>query len=101
MPSGSGRVGQVIGHMADTERVFGYRLLRIARGDSTPLAGFDQDAYQVQAGFERRTLASLVAELRAVRHGVDGAHPLARRACARPRRHGQRDTASPRGRSCG
>jgi uncharacterized damage-inducible protein DinB len=66
---GKWTVGQMIGHMADTERVFCYRLLRIARGDATPLAGFDQDAYQLHAGFEGRTLASLVAELRAVRHG--------------------------------
>jgi hypothetical protein len=65
---GKWTVGQVIGHMADTERVFCYRLLRIARGDTTPLAGFDQDGFMLEAGFERRTLASLVAELRAVRH---------------------------------
>ena len=64
---GKWTVRQVIGHMADTERVFSYRLLRIARGDATPLAGFDQDVYQLHAGFEGRTVASLVAELRAVR----------------------------------
>ena len=64
---GKWTVGQVIGHMADTERVFAYRLLRIARGDVTPLAGFDENAYQLQAGFAGRTVASLVAELRAVR----------------------------------
>lgn len=64
---GKWTVGQVVGHMADTERVFAYRLLRIARGDATPLPGFDEKAWQLQAGFESRTLASLVAELRAVR----------------------------------
>jgi len=60
-------VAQVVGHMADTERVFAYRLLRIARGDTTPLAGFDENAWQLEAGFESRTLASVVAELKAVR----------------------------------
>src|SRR5947208_15026736 len=32
---------EVIGHLSDTERVFAYRALRIWRGDTTPLAGFD------------------------------------------------------------
>lgn len=64
---GKWSVGQVIGHMADTERVFAYRLLRIARGDATPLPGFDQDTWQVNAGFEARTLSGLVEELTLVR----------------------------------
>lgn len=64
---GKWSVAQVVGHMADTERVFAYRLLRIARGDSTPLSGFDENAWQLEAGFESRTLASVVAELAAVR----------------------------------
>jgi uncharacterized damage-inducible protein DinB len=67
---GKWSVGQVIGHMADTERVFAYRLMRIARGDATPLAGFDENAYQRHAGFEARTLASLVEELTAVRRAT-------------------------------
>lgn len=64
---GKWSVVQVVGHMADTERVFAYRLLRIARADNTPLSGFDENAWQLEAGFESRTLASVVAELRAVR----------------------------------
>lgn len=64
---GKWSVVQVVGHMADTERVFAYRLLRIARADSTPLSGFDENAWQLEAGFESRTLASVVAEMRAVR----------------------------------
>ena len=64
---GKWTVTQVIGHMGDTERVFAYRLMRIARGDATPLASFDENAFQLKAGFEGRTVASVVAELRAVR----------------------------------
>ncbi len=64
---GKWTVTEVIGHMADTERVFAYRLLRIARGDSTPLAGFDENAYQAHSGFAARSVASVVAEMRAVR----------------------------------
>ena len=37
---------QVVGHLTDSERVFGYRALRFARGDhATPLPGFDENAY--------------------------------------------------------
>ena len=34
---------QVVGHMSDAERIFTYRALRIARGDQTPLAAFDEN----------------------------------------------------------
>ena len=67
---GKWSVREVVGHMADTERIFAYRLLRIARGDATPLAGFDENAYQEHAGFEARSLAGLVDELRAVRQAT-------------------------------
>lgn len=60
-------VKEVLGHIADTERVMSYRLLRIARGDITPLPGFEQDAYAAAANADERTLESLVAELEAVR----------------------------------
>jgi uncharacterized damage-inducible protein DinB len=54
-------------HVADSERVFAYRLLRIARGDATPLPGFDQDAWVPLSGAARHTLASLLHELQVVR----------------------------------
>ncbi len=54
-------------HMGDTERVFAYRALRIGRGDETPLASFDQDAYVPTSGANNRTLADILAEFRAVR----------------------------------
>lgn len=58
---------EVIGHIADAERIFAYRALRIARGDPTPLAPFDENAYVPAAECGRRTLADLVAELSTVR----------------------------------
>lgn len=64
---GKWAVSQVLGHMADTERVFAYRLLRIARNDATPLSGFDENAWQQAAGYETRGIASVAAELSAVR----------------------------------
>jgi len=67
---GKWSIRQVIGHVSDTERVFSYRAFRIARGDRTPLASFDQDEYVKTAGSEHRTLSSLAAELLAVREST-------------------------------
>jgi hypothetical protein len=61
---------EVVGHMADTERVMSYRALRIARGDSTPLPGYEQDDYVASAGFGRRGLDDLAAELAALRQAT-------------------------------
>ena len=44
---------EVLGHVCDTERIFAYRALRIARGDQTPLAGFEQDDYVKNGPFAR------------------------------------------------
>lgn len=60
-------VKEVVGHIADSERIFAYRALRIARGDQTPLAGFEQDDYVRGARFNSRRLASLVEEFANVR----------------------------------
>ena len=64
---GKWTVRTVIGHMIDAERIFSYRALRIARGDTTPLPSFDQDAYVVAAESDTRRVAELFAELLAVR----------------------------------
>jgi hypothetical protein len=58
---------EVVGHLADDERIFAYRALSIARGDSTPLPGFDETLYVRSAGFERRSWEGLLADYRAVR----------------------------------
>ncbi len=57
----------VIGHICDTERILAYRTLRIARGDSTPLPGFEEDAYAANAPYQNWTPEQLVQELRTVR----------------------------------
>jgi hypothetical protein len=64
---GKWSIKEVVGHLADVERVMGYRALRIARGDVTPLPGFDENAYVPAANFDARSLASLTRELEAVR----------------------------------
>jgi hypothetical protein len=63
-------VKQVLGHVCDAERVFAYRLLRISRGDETPLPGFDENTYVPAAEYENRTLTDLVTEWSAVRHAT-------------------------------
>jgi hypothetical protein len=60
-------VKEVVGHLADTERVFGYRALRFARGDTTPLPGFDENAYAREAKFDRVALQDLASEWEALR----------------------------------
>jgi hypothetical protein len=64
---GKWSIKEVIGHLADTERIMSYRALRIARADATPLASFDENAYVPMAMFDGRSLADLVGELRTVR----------------------------------
>ena len=63
-------VKEVVGHVADGERVFSYRLLRIARADQTPLAGFDENAWAKTAPHGNRSLADVADELIAVRRST-------------------------------
>ncbi len=79
---------EVLGHVLDTERLFMYRALSIARGDASPLPGMSQDDWMATAPFAGRTLASVLAEWTAVRAStiafVDGlpADAWARRGVA-------------------
>lgn len=64
---GKWSVKEVLSHVADTERIFVYRALRFARGDRTPLAGFEQDDYVLNAHAGGRKLADIVEEFANVR----------------------------------
>lgn len=64
---GKWTVKEVIGHIMDTERVFTYRALCIARAEKQHLPGFDQDAYVREGKFSSRELFELVYEFRLVR----------------------------------
>jgi uncharacterized damage-inducible protein DinB len=61
---------QVLGHLCDTERVFAYRALRIARGDQTPMEGFEQDDYIRNGPFAVTSLAEIIDDYIAVRHAT-------------------------------
>jgi hypothetical protein len=58
---------EVLGHVCDTERVFAYRALRIARGDQTPLAGFEQDDYVKNGPFAKAPTEEIIEDYIAVR----------------------------------
>jgi hypothetical protein len=64
---GKWTVKQVIGHVSDDERIFAYRALCIARGETRPLEGFDEKLYAEFSECESRPVSQLVADYCAVR----------------------------------
>lgn len=60
----------ILNHVADTERVFAFRLLWFARGESTALPGFDQDAWAGRVSDQSRTVAGLLDDVAAVRQAT-------------------------------
>jgi len=63
---GKWTVKEMLGHMADTERVFAYRALVFSH-ESITLPGFDQDVYMVDNTFNSRTIQDIADEFKAVR----------------------------------
>ncbi|TJY41362.1 DinB family protein [Cohnella pontilimi] len=61
---------EVLGHVTDNERIMGYRLLMIARGSQSPIAGYDQEAFVRAAGFESAAFSHIVADYEAVRRST-------------------------------
>jgi hypothetical protein len=64
---GKWSIKELVGHVIDTERIFGHRAFRFARGDEQPLPGFEQDDYVRAAGFDNRQLKDLTEEFELVR----------------------------------
>ncbi len=65
--AGKWTLKEVVLHCTDAERIFAYRALRIARGDATPLPGFDENAYAPMSGANLRTMDSILDEFESVR----------------------------------
>lgn len=58
---------EVVGHLVDAERVFGYRALAMAREDGVDLPGMDQDEWAAASGANGRALEELCGEWMALR----------------------------------
>lgn len=67
---GKWSVKELLGHMSDTERLFSYRLLHIARGDRAALAGMDEKAWSAAAPHDRRRISEIADEMIAVRRAT-------------------------------
>lgn len=61
---------QVLGHVTDNERIMSYRALRIARGDRTQLAGYDENVLMSNASFDEMPLTAIVDDYVAVRRAT-------------------------------
>lgn len=65
---GKWTVSMVLQHILDTERIFQYRALSIARKDKTSLPGFEHDAYVPVSGAQHRSLPGFINEFTLVRN---------------------------------
>jgi len=64
---GKWSVKEVLGHIADTERIMSYRLLSIARGETAALPGYDDMLYVQNAKFESQSMDELLQNFSAIR----------------------------------
>ena len=64
---GKWTIKEVIQHIIDTERIFGYRALSFGRNDTATLPGFDENDYVIHSNANERPYDDLLAELKAVR----------------------------------
>lgn len=58
---------EVLLHVIDTERVFSYRILRIARSENADLSGFDENLFAANSEANTRSVKSLLDEYKTVR----------------------------------
>lgn len=63
-------IKEMLLHIIDTERVFSYRAMRVARNDKTPLPGFEQDDYVPNSNASERSAESIIEEYAALRNST-------------------------------
>jgi len=64
---GKWTIKELLSHLIDGERIFAYRVLRISRGDKTPIEGFEQDEYIATSNANDRSFAELLEEFGTLR----------------------------------
>jgi hypothetical protein len=64
---GKWTIKELLSHLIDGERMFAYRVFRIARGDKTPIEGFEQDGYIENSHANGRPIAELMEEFTLLR----------------------------------
>lgn len=67
---GKWTIAEVVLHIIDTERIFQYRALCIARNDKASFPGFEQDDYVVFSNANTRTKNSIINEFVTVRNAT-------------------------------
>lgn len=60
-------ITQAVGHLVDSERIFGNRAGRFASGDETPLPGFDQNVACEDGGYDRCNMSDVFTEFEHLR----------------------------------
>lgn len=60
-------IKQVVGHLIDVEKVFGYRAHRFACGDARPIPGMEQDEFVANTDYQHVQLSPLINELELAR----------------------------------
>jgi len=67
---GKWSIREMLQHIIDAERVFSYRALTFSRKDASPLPGFDENSWAVQAGGSSRRWKELLEEFESVREAT-------------------------------
>lgn len=67
---GKWNLKEMLQHLIDTERIFAFRALSIARKETATLNGFDENSYAANSSANKRTWVELVNEMKIVREST-------------------------------